>query len=78
MGGEAAADGKRVSSEAKCSFTPLVCQCPAWEGVVASEGKSPQLLLLPLLRRLLSHAVVGGAVKGRRCGQKDGCIKSWG
>lgn len=28
-------------------------------GVVASEGKSPQRLLLPLLRRLLSHAVVG-------------------
>ena len=59
VGGEAAAGGKGISSETKCAFTLLVCQCPVWEGVVASERKRPQLLLLPSLRCLLSHAVVG-------------------
>ena len=59
VGGEAAADGKGVSSETKCPYTLLVRQCPVWEEVVASERKRPQPPLLPLLRCLLSHAVVG-------------------
>lgn len=59
VGGEAAADGKGVSSETKCPYALLVRQCPVWEEVVASERKRPQPPLLPLLRCLLSHAVVG-------------------